>query len=377
MITLSATISLGGSNSANARNSAQDNSFISAVATYNPNNISSNMSDILNRKSKGGKPFILGASKLDGKSTFSDGEDYFIGSVVANADGKFANEVGLAPYTITIKGGSKISALTIMFDTVNNQFPEGTIVVNNGAKQVDSPIVTISKADGSYFPEEFTIKISTWNTPNYPLRIQGIYANVVIGVDLKNMVSLDRAIMQRSDLKLPSWGIISNVANIEFNDNGDILTYANDGTLDSTATVDINLNNTLTKKTQRMGTFFSDTWSYDNDNRSVSVSLKDDLEEWQNIEGIYMPYDFEKANPLFFSDIYKFLYSVTPSKFNMLAYDDLDEKTKGILSQTRCEVPHLKVDNLWAQWEKLCVACQLYIHKNNNSRTVCSYELGA
>ena len=55
----------------------------------------------------------------------------------------------------------------------------------------------------------------------------------VIEVDRRNMLGVDCSIFDRSDLKLPSFGIISNTGSLELNDGlGEILYFAENGLLD-------------------------------------------------------------------------------------------------------------------------------------------------
>ena len=55
---------------------------------------------------------------------------------------------------------------------------------------------------------------------------------------------------------------------------------------------EIKLKNTLVDgATETIGLFETDQWNYENDSKSVSVSLKDDLEEWQDINVGEISYD--------------------------------------------------------------------------------------
>ena len=93
----------------------------------------------------------------------------------------------------------------------------------------------------------------------------------VIEVDRRNMLGVDRSIFDRSDLKLPSFGIISNTGNIEFNDNdGRVLHYAENLQLQKGQKCEIWLNNTLVENASELiGSFETDQWDYDNDSKVV------------------------------------------------------------------------------------------------------------
>jgi hypothetical protein len=222
------------------------------------------------------------------------------------------------------------------------------------------------------------IEIKDWNTPNYPLVITGIYSEVNIDIDYRNLISISRSIFDRSDLKLPSFGIISNTGNIEFNDiNGEIRYYAENLLLQSGLKCEIKLNNTLVDgASENIGLFETDQWNYENDSRVVSVSIKDDLEEWQdiNVEGI--SYDPRVIEHKPFSWLYNYLWEITKENYNMLSFNELDENTQAVLNNTYIQYPLLKSGSLWQQWTKLCQVCQLHIYKNNNGIIVCRYNGG-
>ena len=216
--------------------------------------------------------------------------------------------------------------------------------------------------------------------------------NVTKEFDRRNLLSIERSIFDRSDLKLPSWGIISNVGNLEFNDiNNRFLGYANAGLLVEGMKCELYLNNTLAKgATEKIGTFYTDTWDYDNDNRVVSVSLKDDLEEWQEINVEGFSYDPRMTNIGFEEKIlrrfYKYLWKITSNRvyggikgkgnYNMLAFEELDYETRQHLVDIYIQYPLLASGSLWQQWTKLCQVGQLHIYKNNDGVIVCRYNGG-
>jgi hypothetical protein len=243
----------------------------------------------------------------------------------------------------------------------------------------DDAIFNITNLGGQ---NKVFIQIDNWNTPNSPLVITGIYADISIDINSRNLISLERTIQDRSDFKLPSYGIISNTGNLEFNDlDGEVRDYAEMLLLNSGAKCTIYLNNTLVNKHQVVGTFETNDWDYDNDNRSVSVSLKDDLEEWQDIyvEG----FGYDPRNPFnvlkngTMEDLYRWLSYATPAKYSMPFFYQLDTQTQEILKNTKIIYPLLEASTLWQQWNKLCQVCGLYIYKNGKGNIVCSYIYGS
>lgn len=365
MITLTARIDLISGN----------NGTLSGVTSnLSGNNISSEIGTILGSKSQGSNPFILGVSKLGGGSTFSGNVDYFIGNTQSSESGVFTT-----PYTLTISG-TDITSFTIEFDKINNRHPR-SIFVDGIEYYDDDAIFTI----GGLTPRNsYTITINNWNSPNYPLVIMGIYVEISIDIDYRSLIALNRSITYRGDNKLPSCGIISNTGNLEFNDlNGEIKDYAEQLLLTSDLKVVITLNNTLADKHEQIGIFETRDWDYDNENRSVSVSLKDDLEEWQDIQVEGFNYDPRNPSAVLtertMANLYVWLQDKTrtPEKYNMLSFNELDEKTKNILKNTTIDFPLLENGTLWQQWQKLCEVCGLYIYKNNEGNTICTYTYGS
>ena len=365
MITLSAKIDLI---------SSQGGTIDSAASNISGINISSDINAIIGREAEGSNPFIFGISILGNGATFSNGVDYYIGSVKSDENGLFSES-----YFFTISG-KDISFFTIVFDRVNGSHPL-SLVVDGEVVEINSPIHTffdLEVADTHY------ITISNWNKPNDLLRIQGIYSSLSLDINRHNLVSINRKIDTRADNRLPSWGIISNIGNLEFNDNnGSLLNYINEQLLDETVRCKMYLNNTVIKGASvQIAEMIASDWQYNNDNGVVSVSLKDDLEEWQNINIKALNYDPRKQGatdgyPYNYKWFYEYLYERTPTKFNMTPYAELDEDTKYVLENTWSKYPLLKAGTLWQQWEKICKVCQSYIWKDNMNTTRFATKYGA
>ena len=367
MITLTAKINLlSGDNSALSLGS--DN--------LSGNNISSNLSGIVGVKKTAINPFIFGVSKLGSGATFESKESftkrsgggYYIGNQPSDDSGNFGK-----PYTITIIGNA-MTSLTIAFDTANGRHPN-SINIDGTTYIDDDAIFTVANLTSS---TSHTITIDNWNTANAPLVITGIYVEVAIEIDRRNLISLERTIYDRSDLKLPSFGIISNTGNIEFNDiNGEVKDYAEQMLLEKGLKCEIKLNNTLVDgASETISLFETDEWDYDNDNRVVSVSLKDDLEEWQEINVDEISYDPRKTESKPFRWFYEYLWNITKQNYNMLSFDELDSDTQSVLNKTYIQYPLLESGTLWQQWTKLCEVCQLHIYKNSDGVVVCRYNGG-
>lgn len=198
----------------------------------------------------------------------------------------------------------------------------------------------------------------------------------IITIDRKNLLNIELTTADRSDFRLPSFGIISNTCNISFADtNKNIKIYAQNLKLKSGLTVNIYLYNTIRKTKKQMGVYSTKTWNYD-ENSNVSVSLKDDLENWQDIYRDALCYDYENVVSMTAKELYEYLQSTTPIRYKMLSFNDLDEKTKTFLSKISVKFPLIKAGTLWSQWQKFCEAFQVYIYKNDLGETVCRYDGG-
>lgn len=356
MISLTARIDLITSENGGVLNSAS--------ITQGKSNISTDLSNVVKSEKRGSNPFIFGNSILGEGAFFSDGEAYYIGGVAADENGEFDT-----PYTLTLSG-NQIKAFTIVFDDYNYQFPT-QITVDGETYLNDDPYFTVGNLSPS---DTKTIVINNWNTPNYPLRIQGIYIDLTIEINRKNLISIDRSIFDRTDNEEPSYGIMSNDGNIEFSDTkGEIKDYAEMQLLQSGISVEIYINNTITKTSQLIGKFDSSEWKYDNDNRSVTLKIKDDLEEWQEINIPALKYIPTVSQSMTLKEIYDWLYNQTPAEYNMLPFDELSNATKNVLNNSIVRYPMLDMGTLWDGWDKLCQIAQAHIYKTNEGNTPFEY----
>ena len=339
------------------------------------NNISSKLESIVgfDSRRKAKNPFLLGVTKFYEMGTFSNTIDYFIGRTVSNKAGLFDVDY---VFTISSKIGAYIKSLTFAFDTMNNSHPKSIII--DGKEYIDDDAVfTIANLENQI---HHIVRIRNWNKVGHPIIITGIYSEINIEINRRNIIQTGIPIADRSDLKLPSFGIISNTGSIEFNDlDGEIKDYAEQLLLQSGLKCEIKLNNTLVDSaSQTIAVMETDEWDYDNDNRVVRVSLKDDLEEWQDINVAEISYDPRKQESKPFKWLYKHLWAITTANknYDMLSFDELDTETQEILGNTYIQYPLLKSGSLWVQWTKLCEVCQLHIYKDNNGIVVCRYNGG-
>lgn len=201
--------------------------------------------------------------------------------------------------------------------------------------------------------------------------------NETIILDYRRITSINSSIFDRSDLSKPSYGIISNSGNMEFNDyDSKFLGFAHNGLLTADLPVRFFLTNTKTDKRKQIAEFETVSWDYDSDNKVASVSLKDDLEEWQDIMVDKIDYDVRKTNSVNLRVFYELLYSKTPSKYNILPFSELTPATQDVLENIYVNYKILYRGNLWHQWNKLCQVSQSHIYKTGDGKTAFVYKGG-
>lgn len=200
----------------------------------------------------------------------------------------------------------------------------------------------------------------------------------IIDINQTNMLSCSYQLFDRGDLKLPSFGIISNQGSIEFVDpHGVIEQYADNLLLIGGLRCEIFLTNTLVENaTELIATVETDEWQYDSDNKTCTVSIKDDLEEWQDISVDEISYDPRNPEAKSFAFLYEHLWEITSKNYKMQRIDELDSETFYILSKTYMMFPLINKSDLWQQWTKLCEACQMHIYKDNSGLIKCCYNGG-
>lgn len=352
MITITAKINISGDNRGTINSIANN---------VGGNNVSADINAVLDKQNiKIGNPFILGSSKLGSGAYYVANLPYFMGRRLSDSNGNFAQS-----YTITISG-SNISSAIIVFDKENGEHPNSIIVDGETIYDNDPQFeIAFNSTANSH-----TIEISNWNTPYKPLIITGIYASLDIEINRKNLMSFNSDITDRGNISKPSYGIISNNANLTFADFDEkALDLITQKVLHSGIEVEVWLNNTDSGKREQICLMETRELSYDNENRQVQLSLKDNLEEWQEINIKKM----QLRNTMTAFEIYEYLKSKTPRKYEFV---ELDNDTEMILKQTTISNPYIEADTLWEQWDKLCQLCLLHIYENNAGKVVVAYDNG-
>lgn len=191
-----------------------------------------------------------------------------------------------------------------------------------------------------------------------------------IPINKKNALSIDENTIDRGDIILPSWGIISNGGSISFMDfKGDIKKYAYNRQLIKGLPVKISLNDTTAGTHKNLGSFVTKSWDYDNNSKEVRAQFTDELEQWQDIVIPVLPYN-QQTTSSNGAEEYVRLYNLTPPKYNMIAYSELDETTKSNLLNFIIPLRITKENKLWSAWVKLCECVQAHIFRNNEGETI-------
>lgn len=345
------------------------------------NNISSNISEVVSVRKTGSNPFLFGISKLGSGATFSGGEGYFIGSQPSNESGNFTTPYSVS-FEIFYDGLSSIAPnFSIVFDAYNNAYPKNITVSYVGESQ-GTPIQFVNETPYFVFNSSeqitlnsnhrinFTVTISDWSMPGYPLRIQGIYTGLYIYGNRQNMLSLSAPIKDRSNNEQPSYGIISNAGSLSLVDGtGEIKEYARMGLLTTDLDVSLTLEDTITKKHQSIGKFKTNKWSYDNMNYEVNIELKDDLEQIQEIN---IPNQFElyyfndsEGNIVVEDKTAYYIYTQLKSLTTTNEFWNEPSDFVNYLNSFTVKNYYLVKGTLWEQWNKFCIFIQAHMYEQD------------
>lgn len=179
----------------------------------------------------------------------------------------------------------------------------------------------------------------------------------------KNLTSLSCEMFERNDISLPSYGIISNKGKLSFvfNDKDrDFKYYFDNYILSNKFEAEIYIENTMySAKSQKIAHFLCTDWDYDQYDKTVTISLQDDLLEWQELTGETI--DFKQNRTAF--EMYESLVSFTDN-FEF----EIDEKTEEYLKSTTFSLSFVKKNNLWNMWQSFCEALALHLYKNPNGK---------
>ena len=345
------------------------NATITAVSNLKGNNVSGVVNDVVNKINVPlGNPFVIGRSVVGVKDVYTDKLSYYMGGQLADESGTFPEK-----YIITLTGKTA-SNYIIVFDKENNRHPnyiklDGNVILDNDP-QLELPIDNGSSTH--------TIEIDNWNTPDYPMVITGLYAVKDLVITQKNLESFSSNIMDRQSAEYPTYGLISNSANLSFYDfDEEALDLIITKVLHSGARVSIWLGDDDLGTSEQICEMEIRELSYDNNNRKVDITLKDNLEDMQNINVPAIEYDLRYPKSQTGEWYFQKLYEITAglNKYDVVSFFGLDIETSDILTNTVIEYPILESGNLWDSWNKLCELCLLHMYIDNNNRVVLKHSI--
>lgn len=374
MITIKAKIDIGSEGSFNYLTSE-------LLPKDGYSNVSSNLYTVLGRKEPVkliDNAFILGKSIL-GQGVYVNELPYIMGRYLSDNNGNFTT-----PYIIKINTTTDTTALTLLFDEENGAHPNSInyeYINNEGVIKFataydDDARIELAFAEPTKSVE---ITINNWNKPNSPFILMGAYAIGDFEINNDNLISFDSDILEKSDVQLPDYGLVSNSANLTFVDfNREIFELITKRIIAPKKEVSIWVDNTDEEIDEQICTMQIQSLTYNNDNLQVSMQLKDNLEQMQTIpvEAIY--YDPSNGEPHTAEWYYNYLYQKTIANgYNILSFYYLDSETKNVLANTVIQYPLLESDMLWNEWAKLCELCLCRMYIDNTNTVVLKYNSGS
>lgn len=362
MIKLEARIKLFDSNDGTINNAQLDNNNNISWPIYTA---TSSFGTIVGHEVKQTKPFLLANSSLIGgvdheipknsdMYVLADRVGYFIGTLISGEDGTLPGD----GYNITINGAD-FNAITIVFDKEDEVWPT-EVVINGESYMNDDATFTVGGFGGTV--DQLEVTISKLNKPNKGLIVTGIYVDVTIVVDEKNLDSFTYSIYDRDSNDEPSYGIVSNSGTLSFIDGtGEVLDLLQINAIKGESTVTIDVINTLTNKKELFVKCVTDKWQYDNDNFVVTVTLKDIIERLQQINFI-LPF----TTSISIDNIVERINTVMPNNMTLV----FDESTKGeIDSMLNSNLNNVYYDagSVWDVIQNLCTTFNLKCYSRYNS----------
>ncbi len=360
-------------------------------------NISANISNIFSKiKPKFSKrnPFIIGSSVLSGGATFSNGEQYFITNCFSSATKDensniypFENDIIITMESIDYVLGVLPTVFSILFDVSDNVYPPQIII--NGYNDLDvkqwtntylpeTPYFTVANLDNSNCVR-YEIIINGLNKPNSQLILLGVYSQLSIYADKRNLISLDSDRKDRSDNGQPSFGVISNGGEISLLDQtGEIKTYAQLGLLTHNLPIKLYIEDTLSKKERQVfATMYSEKFNYDNINYQLNISLTDGLTKLQEGKDIIKNLS---VHPIGVSSSLDRLYGYSFGELvsdltNQIQNFNIDFEGD-FFNRFRFEYPMLDYATPWQQFQKLCdiTGSNLWLDSISNPKLISQFD---
>lgn len=342
---------------------ADDGTYIDRSADENfvTNNASTTIHDVVNNIFSGGNPFMLGCSDFSqGATLVQETVPYFVGNEVADADGRF-----YYTYHLTISATKAISALMITFDDFNNQHPNNI--------NIDGVIYDVPSASYVFSVEELSehnIYIDNWNTPNYPLRIQGITTSVISEIKVGKILNLNFTNSDRADQGTVSFGIHSNSGSLSFIDEGNVVKALKTSNMLFGSKIQIFLENSI--RNMLIGTFYISDGTYSQQGGKVELQYADRLQEWQDVSVADMGL---LSNTEMNIEEVRAAVALSVDGLNITTYY-ADDETRSRWAKIWIKFPMVKASSFWAFMTKCCELTGSYISCDEEGRAVIAYGGG-
>ena len=213
--------------------------------------------------------------------------------------------------------------------------------------------------------EKFTMYIYKWIAPNKPFVLTGIYADLTIHLDYNRITDISTGVVTQANFDKPSYGIVSNSGTISFNDfYNEISDYIELGLLKEGALVNIWIENSLIPSQKyKVSEMYTDKWTYDEENKSVTVSLVDGLERLQDVDFEGIEYFPRVSQPKSYNSILNILKEKTKYiGFKVKITGDVSAYLIGLTNP----FPYMASSSLWSAWQKFGEATKTHIYKNSD-----------
>ena len=204
-----------------------------------------------------------------------------------------------------------------------------------------------------------------------------------ITVNKRNMLSMDSKIIDRADINLPSWGIISNGGSIKIIDKiidyvGIIKACIENYLINQDTKIEIFLQETLGGENlkTKLGEFFAEKWSYDGDTNIATINFSDGLTKLQDIQITPIPKNVVSDVGGAINAYDLFIRFKQETEKNGFGFEGLNSDTTNHLKKFTFAFLYIEAKSLWTAWQQFCEALQLHIYKNSNGKINCVYRGG-
>ena len=189
-----------------------------------------------------------------------------------------------------------------------------------------------------------------------------LYSGETHEVDKSSILEISSQNKAKIEPNKPTFGIIAGSGRIVFKDiDKKFVTFVRQGLLGADNKVVIYLTNTITGKKEIVGSWTSQKWDYDVDDSSMTISLRDDIEDLQEIEvNDTARYISLVQNPMSALELFEYVQGITPERY---VFEELSLEVRELLSNITITYAYLEAGSLWGYYEDICQLALLYMYK--------------